>query len=223
MSSNIRLNKVCQHCGKQFTAKTTVTKFCGDDCSKKAYKKRKRQEKITKSISKPEPSFGPVYNTDYFTVLDIMNYFNISKSSAQRLVKRNNLPKKKIGRWVYIKKSDLEGIFKPKEEDSLIGIREASEILQISLRTMERYISNQKIKSIKRGKHRLVYKESIYKYLEKNPLPKENYFSVGTIQEIFNISEKALYDLIKRNNILKFPSGRNVLVLKSELQKILKL
>lgn len=223
MSSNIRLNKVCQLCGKQFTAKTTVTKYCGDDCSKKAYKKRKRQEKITKSISNPEPSFVPVYNNGYFTVLDIMNYFNISKSSAQRLVKRNNLPKKKIGRWVYIKKSDLEGIFKPKEENSLIGIQEASELLQISLRTMERYISNEKIKSIKSGKHRLIYKESIYKYLEKNPLPKEHYFSVGAIQEIFNISEKALYDLIKRNNILKFPSGRNVLVLKSELQKILKL
>ncbi len=223
MSSNIRLNKVCQHCDKQFTAKTTVTKFCGDDCAKKAYKKRKRQEKITKSIVNPNPSINLDYNRDYFTILDIINYFNISKSSAQRLVKRNNLPKKKIGRWVFIKKTDLEGIFKPNEETGSISIREASELLQVSMRTIERYISDKKIKSTKSGKNRFILKESVYNYLQKNPLSKENYFSIGSIQEIFNISEKALYDLIKRNNILKFPSGRNVLVLKSELQKILKL
>lgn len=223
MSSNIRLNKICQHCEKQFTAKTTVTKYCGDECAKRAYKKRKRQEKITKSISNPEPSFAAAYNIDYFTILDIMNYFNISKSSAQRLIKRNNLPKKKIGRWVYIKKSHLEGIFSSNEELNFVSIQEASELLQISLRTMERYLADKKIRSIKRGKHRLVSKDSVYTYLEKHPLPKENYFSIGAIREIFNISEKALYDVIKRNNILKFPSGKNVLVLKSELQKILKL
>lgn len=111
MSSNIRLNKICQHCGSTFTAKTTVTKYCGDDCAKKAYKKRKRQEKIAQSIANPEPTMNSVYNKDYFTILDIMNYFNISKSSAQRLIKRNNLPKKKIGRWVYIRRADLQGLF----------------------------------------------------------------------------------------------------------------
>ena len=30
MSSNIRISKVCQHCNRVFTAKTTVTKFCSD-------------------------------------------------------------------------------------------------------------------------------------------------------------------------------------------------
>src|SRR5690554_6590748 len=29
MSSNIRITRVCQFCGNSFTAKTTVTKFCG--------------------------------------------------------------------------------------------------------------------------------------------------------------------------------------------------
>lgn len=222
MSSNIRLNKICQHCGNTFTAKTTVTKYCGDDCAKKAYKKRKRQEKITQSIANPEPALNPVYNSDFFTILDIMNYFNISKSSAQRLIKRNNLPKKKIGRWVYIKRSDLQELFQPSEEKGLLSIREASELLQVSLRTMERYLADKKIKSTKSGKNRLIYKDSVYSYLKKNPLSTEMYFSVGSIQEIFNISEKALYDVIKRNNILKFPSGKNVLVLKHELQKILK-
>ena len=50
MSSNIRLQKTCQHCGNRFTAKTTVTQFCSDTCAKRAYKQRKRDAKIEVAI-----------------------------------------------------------------------------------------------------------------------------------------------------------------------------
>ena len=46
MSSNIYLLKNCQQCNKTFTARTTVTKYCSSSCSKKAWKLRKRTEKI---------------------------------------------------------------------------------------------------------------------------------------------------------------------------------
>ena len=46
MSSNLRIPKICQHCGLEFIAKTTTTKFCGDKCAKANYKKRKRDLKI---------------------------------------------------------------------------------------------------------------------------------------------------------------------------------
>ena len=49
MSSNIRIQRVCQHCGSEFTAKTTVTRYCGDACAKRAYKARKKAEKIDSS------------------------------------------------------------------------------------------------------------------------------------------------------------------------------
>jgi hypothetical protein len=42
MSSNIRIAKVCNYCGSQFMARTTVTRYCGDICAKKAYKQRER-------------------------------------------------------------------------------------------------------------------------------------------------------------------------------------
>ncbi|HBH06588.1 MAG TPA: DNA-binding protein, partial [Flavobacteriales bacterium] len=43
MSSNMRIPKICQECGSDFIAKTTVTQYCSDRCSKRAYKKRKRK------------------------------------------------------------------------------------------------------------------------------------------------------------------------------------
>lgn len=49
MSSNIRIEKVCEYCQESFIAKTTSTQYCGDVCAKKAYKARAREEKILKS------------------------------------------------------------------------------------------------------------------------------------------------------------------------------
>ena len=39
MSSNIFVQRICEECGNEFTARTTVTRFCGDRCAKRAYKK----------------------------------------------------------------------------------------------------------------------------------------------------------------------------------------
>ena len=52
MSSNIRITRICQHCEKEFIAKTTVTKYCSDTCAKRAYKARKKAEKIAASNEK---------------------------------------------------------------------------------------------------------------------------------------------------------------------------
>ena len=54
MSSNIRIPKICQHCGNEFIAKTTKTQYCGDNCAKRAYKARKKKAKLqnVKSIEK---------------------------------------------------------------------------------------------------------------------------------------------------------------------------
>jgi hypothetical protein len=49
MSSNIRVQKICEHCGNEFTARTTVTRHCSDNCAKRAYKARKRADKVEES------------------------------------------------------------------------------------------------------------------------------------------------------------------------------
>ncbi|TWF33686.1 excisionase family DNA binding protein [Chitinophaga polysaccharea] len=50
MSSNIRLNKVCQHCQQEFIAKTMLTRYCSHACNRKAYKQAKREEKLKSAI-----------------------------------------------------------------------------------------------------------------------------------------------------------------------------
>ena len=49
MSSKIKIQRVCQYCEQEFTAKTTVTKYCSHKCNQRAYKAKKRAEKVEKS------------------------------------------------------------------------------------------------------------------------------------------------------------------------------
>ena len=38
MSSNLKIEKVCEWCGSQFVARTTATAYCSHRCSSLAYK-----------------------------------------------------------------------------------------------------------------------------------------------------------------------------------------
>lgn len=49
MSSNIKVQRICQLCGTEFTARTNVTKYCSHKCSQKAYKLRIKNNKVEQS------------------------------------------------------------------------------------------------------------------------------------------------------------------------------
>ena len=49
MSSNIKVQRICQHCGKEFTARTTITLYCSHRCNSAAYKAKQRAERVEQS------------------------------------------------------------------------------------------------------------------------------------------------------------------------------
>ncbi|RKQ42916.1 excisionase family DNA binding protein [Roseivirga pacifica] len=115
MSSNIRVSKVCQHCGKQFIAKTTVTKYCGDNCAKKAYKKRKREEKI--QMADKAPSDLKTYyeneigTKEYLSIKEVCGLLGMSRMTVYRNIKYGRIPALKFKGRVIISKKRLERIF----------------------------------------------------------------------------------------------------------------
>ena len=54
MSSNIRVNKICAYCGKEFEARKTTSKTCSDHCAKMFYKERQRAAKIETAKAETE-------------------------------------------------------------------------------------------------------------------------------------------------------------------------
>ncbi len=115
MSSNIRLQKTCQHCGNRFTAKTTVTQFCSDTCAKRAYKQRKRNEKIEVAIK--EETEKALYNPaiaqkEFLTVEEACQLINASRWTIYRLIEKGELKAGKLGRNTRIPRAAINELFK---------------------------------------------------------------------------------------------------------------
>lgn len=86
MSSNIRVTRICQYCGMGFDAKTTVTKYCGDPCAKRAYKATLRKEKVEKSNKETKViKEKPIENLkakEFLTVRDAATLLNSSRQTV---------------------------------------------------------------------------------------------------------------------------------------------
>jgi len=51
------------------------------------------------------------YNNGYFSVGEVTEYYNLSQSSVERHIKKNNIEKIKKGRFVYVLKKDIIKLF----------------------------------------------------------------------------------------------------------------
>mgnify|MGYP003672967806 CR=1 FL=1 len=179
MSSNIRVQRICLHCGGEFTAKTTVTKYCRDDCAKRAYKARKRAEKVEVSNSETlRLQLQPIEilsAKDFLSVSEAIQLLGISKQTMYRMMKRGAINYAKFGSRTIIRRVDLNVLFEPPQS--------------------------------------------------KQPQPVEhdieNCYNLTEIQERFNISEKALYVLLKRNEIPKLRKGKFAYVPKTAIHSLL--
>lgn len=116
MSSNIRLEKTCIQCGNVFTAKTTVTQYCSDNCAKKAYKQRKRASKIDAAIQeerqKVQPhSSIPVTQKDFLSIDETCQLIGASRWTIYRLIDKGQLIAKKIGSRTIISRKAIDNLF----------------------------------------------------------------------------------------------------------------
>lgn len=107
MSSNLRIKKVCEQCGKVFIAKKTTSRCCSDECAKKHYKWKQRQakveasdettkEKLRNPIAPVTPSVTMVQQ-DLINIKTLSAATGLSRSTLFRLMKDQDFPKLKIG------------------------------------------------------------------------------------------------------------------------------
>lgn len=112
MSSNIRLLKSCSYCGKDFIAKTTVTLHCSDDCAKRSYKKRKRDEKLIKAKSEVAQSIPvPAMEKQFLSIRETCLLLGISRWTLYRLIQSNRLAVFKAGKRIVIQRASIYNLF----------------------------------------------------------------------------------------------------------------
>lgn len=116
MSSNIRIQRICEYCKNDFIAKTTVTKYCSSTCSKRSYKARKRAEKIHQSITetkqiKNQP-IEELKGREFLTVTQVSKLIGCSRQNIYKLINSNKLKATNIlEKKTIIKRSDLDKLF----------------------------------------------------------------------------------------------------------------
>ncbi len=188
MSSNISIQKICQHCGKDFTAKTTVTQYCSPECSKRAYKVRQRAAKIQASNDitkafKAKP-IEQLKEREFLTVTQVSKLIGCSRQNIYKMINSGKLKATNIlEKKTIIKRSDIDNLFEhPKTNNEAIEIK-PSAVSQIEL---------------------------------------SDCYTISEIQKKFGISEKALQELIKRNEIPKIKLGSFAYVPKFKIDNIFK-
>ncbi|OIN58008.1 helix-turn-helix domain-containing protein [Arsenicibacter rosenii] len=131
MSSNIRVKRICEYCGKEFEARTTVTKTCSDACAKRAYKARKKAERIDASNEHTrkiiEYPIEVIKQKDGLNIADASKLLGVSRWTIWRNIKAGNLNAGKIGRRTVIRRADLDKLFNQST------IQQTSEPVAVSL------------------------------------------------------------------------------------------
>jgi excisionase family DNA binding protein len=120
MSTNIRVTKICQHCGSEFIAKTLTTKFCSHLCNSRNYKARAKEKKVAdyeEKVKVAETEFKittakPALNEkEYFSISDAAVFIGVSKRTIERLIATNQIKVTRLNRRVIIPKRNISKLF----------------------------------------------------------------------------------------------------------------
>ena len=116
MSSNILVQRICQHCNKEFTAKTTVTKYCSNSCGKNAWRKRKQKKKINSVNQKTRQKLlSPkidLKDKEFLTVNEVAILLNCTNRMIYYLISNEKIEAINLSkRMTRIKRSSIEKLF----------------------------------------------------------------------------------------------------------------
>lgn len=196
MSSKIEVQRVCQHCGNEFTARTTVTRFCSHKCASTAHKQKARMAKVEVSNKetqriKTQP-IEELKAKEFLTVTQVSKLIGCSRQNVYKLINSGKLRATNIlEKKTIVKRSDLDKLFKePTNSPKPEGIPE----LQI---------------------------QELNEWKQAGAFDIADCYTLTEVQSKYGISEAALQILIKRNNIPKIKKGWFAYVPKTIIDKLL--
>ena len=177
MSSNIEIERICQHCNKDFIAKTTVTRYCSDDCAKRAYKARKRAEKIGVSVAEiqqiRQKPIEDIKAREFLTVMQVSKLIGCSKQNVYKLINTGKLKASNILiKKTIVKRSEIDKLFEAKEKPKPINLKpleiaecytisEVQDKFKVSQSAFQKIMKRNNIPKMQKGKFVYVQKSII--------------------------------------------------------------
>lgn len=173
MISRIRIRRSCKICGNEFTAQKTTSLYCSDNCTKRAYKQKKRDEKIetyakeqTRIINLP---YEELKAKEFLTVKEAAQLINCSVRSMYLYIQEGTIHAVNVGqRMTRIKRASIDELFAQQEAKAFnidnirisdcYSIAEAQDKYRISQAALYGVINRHNIPKLKQG---------IYTYVPK--------------------------------------------------------
>lgn len=192
MSSNIKVQRICQHCNNEFTARTTTTLYCSHRCNNAAYKAKIRAGKIDTSNKETQRTkIQPIEQLkakEFLTVRDVAVLLNSSLRTVYRLIESGSIKAVNISqRKTLVKRSDIDSLFSSTDTEL------KSEIQKQGLKELE----------------------------QSEQFDISDCYNLSEVQDKYGISETALQNLIKRSEVPKLRRGRFAYVPKTVIDRLL--
>lgn len=186
MSSNIKVQRICQYCGVEFTARTTTTLYCSHRCNSRAYKAKQRDKKVEQSNLqvqkiKAEP-IEELKAKAFLSINEACTLVGISRRTLYRMIGRGDLVRGKAGARTIIRRADLEFLLfetpadpataydsEPSNDNfdttGYISLGELQKKYSISASTLSQMIKRHEIPKFKKGRIVFASHEVIHRLL----------------------------------------------------------
>ena len=111
--SKIEVTKVCEFCGKKFTAHKMTTRFCSHKCSQRSYKVRQREQKLEKVVHQENlPDISPsTLKKEYLSCDDVAKLMGISSTTVYRFCVTGKMNCIRMNRKIFIRRADIDALF----------------------------------------------------------------------------------------------------------------
>jgi excisionase family DNA binding protein len=241
MSSKIEVLRICQHCGREFKAKTTVTKYCSHKCSQKAYKDRKRQTKIrvsnTETKEQQTQTIEEIKAKPFLSVQEAAILLGVSKRTIYRMIQKEEIIPTKARSRTIIQRANIDRLFKkpfkpqkvtqPKQETlrEFYTVKEVEEKYCIKYSRLNTIIKERDIpKFIIKGRLHVSkwHIDQYFRQTRKDTSHITEWYTVSEIQEKYLLSRDQVYSRVHDNRIPKKRNGKHVKISKYHFDQLFK-
>ncbi len=192
MSNKVKIERICEHCGKSFLAQTCKTRFCSHACNSRHYKEMIRNGRynvITKEVkeekkqriklSVDEVEF--IQSKEFISLKQMSIYLGICRKSVYTYLRKYSIPFSRMSGRIIVERKEIDKIM-----NKLIQSIEAKQ--ENPVKALEHLTDFYSVKEIEE-KYRIQYTR-IYVIVKENDIPfvtiaGHKYYSVKHIDKYF--------------------------------------
>lgn len=192
MSNKVKIERICEYCGKIFIAQTCKTRFCSHACNSKHYKesirsgrynivtkevKEERKQRIKLSVDEVEF----IQAKEFINLKQLCIYLGVCRKSAYTYLRKYFIPFTRIGGRIIVERKEIDKI--------MIRLIQSVHTKQENpIKTLEHLTDFYSVKEIEE-KYRIKYNR-LYVIVKENDIPfvtiaGHKYYSVKHIDKYF--------------------------------------